>query len=316
MKVDGKKTVAVAGGAGFLGSNLCDRLLEDGFKVICLDNLTTGSTGNILHLLEKEDFIFIEKDIRENFQINCDIVINLASPASPPRYQINPIGTLMINVQGTYNLLELARINKARFIQASTSEIYGDPLEHPQSEGYWGNVNTIGDRSCYDEGKRAAETLCEDFRKHYKMDVTIFRIFNTYGPRMARDDGRVVSNFINQALANDPLTIYGDGSHTRSFCYVDDLIEGFVKVIRSNIPIVGPINLGNPQEFTVLELAEKIINMVGSSSKVIEKKLPNDDPKRRQPNISKAVQILNWEPKINLEEGLIKTIEYFRRKND
>lgn len=316
MKVDEKKTVSVAGGAGFLGSNLCERLLEDGFKVICLDNLTTGSTDNILHLLEKENFIFIEKDIRENFQINCDLVINLASPASPPRYQINPIGTLMTNVQGTYNLLELARINKARFIQASTSEIYGDPLEHPQSESYWGNVNTVGDRSCYDEGKRAAETLCEDFRKHYKMDVTIFRIFNTYGPRMARDDGRVVSNFINQALANEPLTIYGDGSHTRSFCYVDDLIEGFVKVIQSNIPIVGPINLGNPQEFTVLELAEKIINMIGSSSKVIEKKLPNDDPKRRQPNINKAGQILNWEPKINLEEGLTKTIEYFRRKND
>jgi len=308
--------IVIAGGAGFLGSNLCDYLSNSEDEIVCIDNLSSGSLNNINHLFENDNFKFMNIDIRDKFTLNCDVVINMACPASPPKYQADPVGTLMSSVLGTFNLLEMAKKSKARFIQASTSEIYGDPLVHPQNEEYWGNVNSIGDRSCYDEGKRAAETLCEDFRKHYKMDVTILRIFNTYGPRMARDDGRVVSNFINQALINEPLTIYGNGSHSRSFCYVDDLIEGFIKVVRSNFPVVGPINLGNPQEFTVLELAEKIINMVGSSSKVIEKKLPNDDPKRRRPNINKAVQILNWEPKINLDEGLTKTIEYFRRKND
>ena len=309
------KTVLVAGGAGFLGSHLSDILVDKGFEVVCVDNLSTGSESNISHLLDKSTFTFIERDVRENFQFSCDIVVNMASPASPPRYILNPIGTLMTNVQGTYNLLELASLNKARFIQASTSEIYGDPLQHPQTETYWGNVNSIGQRSCYDEGKRAAETLCEDFRKQYRLDVTILRIFNSYGPRMAIDDGRVVSNFINQALLDHAITIYGNGSQTRSFCFVGDLMDAFMRVINSSVPVIGPINVGNPNEMTIVNLAKMIIKLTESKSEMIQLGLPNDDPKRRNPDISGTMSLLDWFPKTSIKDGLLETIEHFRNEN-
>ena len=306
------KKVLVMGGAGFLGTNLCKALLLNGFEVYCLDNLSTGSATNLRSLAKEPNFTFIDHDVRDSFFFPCDWIINLASPASPYRYQLNPVGTLVTNFQGTLNGLELARENGARFLQASTSEIYGDPTVHPQIESYWGNVNPVGDRSCYDEGKRAAETLCSDYRKQYGVNSTIIRIFNTYGPNMARDDGRVVSNFIVQALEGKDITIYGDGTQSRSLCYVEDLIQAFLKIINNDNEIKGPINLGNPEEITINELASKILMLTGSSAKLIYSDLPVDDPKRRKPDITLAKKTLEWEPKTDLSVGLKKTIEYFR----
>ena len=306
------KKVLVMGGAGFLGTNLCKALLLNGFEVYCLDNLSTGSATNLRSLAKEPNFTFIDHDVRDSFFFPCDWIINLASPASPYRYQLNPVGTLVTNFQGTLNGLELARENGARFLQASTSEIYGDPTVHPQIESYWGNVNPIGDRSCYDEGKRAAETLCSDYRKQYGVKFTIIRIFNTYGPNMARDDGRVVSNFIVQSLEGKDITIYGDGTQSRSLCYVEDLIQAFLKIINNDNEIKGPINLGNPEEITINELASKILMLTGSSAKLIYSDLPVDDPRRRKPDITLAKKTLEWEPKTDLSVGLKKTIEYFR----
>jgi len=306
------KKVLVMGGAGFLGTNLCKALLLNGFEVYCLDNLSTGSSTNLRSLAKEPNFTFIDHDVRDSFFFPCDWIINLASPASPYRYQLNPVGTLVTNFQGTLNGLELARENGARFLQASTSEVYGDPTVHPQIESYWGNVNPVGDRSCYDEGKRAAETLCSDYRKQYGVKSTIIRIFNTYGPNMARDDGRVVSNFIVQALEGKDITIYGDGTQSRSLCFVEDLIQAFLKIINNDNEIKGPMNLGNPEEITMNELASKILMLTGSSAKLIYSDLPVDDPKRRKPDITLAKKTLDWEPKTDLNVGLKKTIEYFR----
>ena len=306
------KKVLVMGGAGFLGTNLCKSLLLNGFEVYCLDNLSTGSATNLRSLAKEPNFTFIDHDVRDSFFFPCDWIINLASPASPYRYQLNPVGTLVTNFQGTLNGLELARENGARFLQASTSEVYGDPTVHPQIESYWGNVNPVGDRSCYDEGKRAAETLCSDYRKQYAVKSTIIRIFNTYGPNMARDDGRVVSNFIVQALEGKNITIYGDGTQSRSLCFVEDLIQAFLKIINNDNEIKGPMNLGNPEEITMNELASKILMLTGSSAKLIYSDLPVDDPKRRKPDITLAKKTLDWEPKTDLNVGLKKTIEYFR----
>jgi UDP-glucuronate decarboxylase len=305
------KRVLVLGGAGFLGSNLCSALLDLNFHVQCIDNLSSGSVGNMQILNSNPNFTFLEHDVREKFYVEADVIVNMACPASPPRYQLNPVGTLVTNFQGTLNGLELAREIGARFIQASTSEIYGNPLIHPQVESYWGNVNPIGERSCYDEGKRAAETLCSDFRSQFRVSSTIVRIFNTYGPGMARDDGRVVSNFIVQALENRDITIYGDGRQSRSLCYVSDLIDGFVRIIESNEDIRGPINLGNPLEISMNSLAKKIIMLTKSKSKIVYKKLPSDDPERRMPDIALAKTTLDWLPLVSLEEGLTKTISYF-----
>jgi len=306
------KKVLVMGGAGFLGTNLCKAILLNGFEVYCLDNLSTGSATNLRSLAKEPNFTFIDHDVRDSFFFPCDWIINLASPASPYRYQLNPVGTLVTNFQGTLNGLELARENGARFLQASTSEVYGDPTVHPQIESYWGNVNPVGDRSCYDEGKRAAETLCSDYRKQYAVKSTIIRIFNTYGPNMARDDGRVVSNFIVQALEGKDITIYGDGTQSRSLCFVEDLIQAFLKIINNDNEIKGPMNLGNPEEITMNELASKILMLTGSSAKLIYSDLPLDDPKRRKPDITLAKKTLDWEPKTDLNVGLKKTIEYFR----
>lgn len=308
-------SVLVLGGAGFLGSHLCEALLEANKQVICLDNLSTGSTENLLRISGHPNFTFMEHDVKEKFHFNCDVIVNMASPASPPRYQLNPVGTLLTNFLGTLNGLELARENNARFIQASTSEIYGEPLVHPQKEDYWGNVNPIGPRSCYDEGKRASETLCSDFRKQYKVDSTIIRIFNTYGPRMAIDDGRVVSNFISQALRGDPITLYGDGSQTRSFCFVSDLISGFMKIILNGAPGMGPINLGNPVEISMLDLANLVITLTESKSIIEFAPLPQDDPTRRKPSIELAKSWLDWEPMVEICEGLKRTISEFRNIN-
>lgn len=304
--------ILVTGGAGFLGSNLCDYLLAKKHQVICVDNLFTGSRENIKHLINNPDFQFIEHDIISPLFLKerVDQIYNLACPASPVHYQSDAIRTTKTNTIGVINLLEFAKEHKARIFQASTSEIYGDPLEHPQKESYRGNVNLIGPRACYDEGKRVAETLFFDYHRQNKVDVRVARIFNTYGPKMARDDGRVVSNFILQALAGKPLTIYGAGDQTRSFCYVDDLIEGFHRLMNSDF--IGPVNLGNSGEFTVRELAEKVIALTGSKSKIVHETLPEDDPTKRKPDISLAKSKLGWEPKIPLEEGLKKTIEYFR----
>lgn len=304
------KKVLVTGGAGFIGSHLCEKLLQKGYIVICLDNLFTGSKKNIKTLLENENFRFIEQDIIEPLDIEVDQIYNLACPASPPHYQHDPIKTTKTSVLGILNMLDLAKKYNAKLLQASTSEVYGDPLEHPQKESYWGNVNPIGIRSCYDEGKRCAETLVMDYRRQYNIDTKIIRIFNTYGPNMHPEDGRVVSNFIIQALKNEDITVYGDGTQTRSFCYVSDLIDGIIKTMETN-DITGPINLGNPSERTVLNLAELIIKMTNSSSKIIYKSLPKDDPVRRKPDITLAKEILNWEPTVAIEEGLTKTIEYF-----
>lgn len=307
------KTIVVTGGAGFLGSHLCDRLVKDNM-VICVDNFFTGSKKNVEHLLDNPNFKIVNHDIIEPLFLDdekIDEIYNLACPASPVHYQFNAIRTIKANILGVVNMLGLAIKHKARILQASTSEVYGDPLEHPQKESYFGNVNCIGVRSCYDEGKRCAETLMFDYHRQNNVDIKVVRIFNTYGSRMARDDGRVVSNFITQAISGKDITIYGDGKQTRSFCYVSDLIEGIVKMMGS-VGFLGPVNLGNPNEFTVLELAEKIIYLSGSKSKIVFKELPSDDPKQRQPDISLAKENLDWMPVVELENGLRNTIEFFR----
>lgn len=304
--------VLVTGGAGFLGSHLCDRLIEAGNEVICVDNLFTGSKDNIRHLLAHPKFEFICHDITNPLgDIKVDQIYNLACPASPPYYQYDPIKTAQTSVFGAMNMLELAKKVRARILQASTSEVYGDPLIHPQPESYRGNVNTIGIRSCYDEGKRMAETLFFDYHRQHDVDIKVIRIFNTYGPRMDANDGRVVSNFIVQALKGEDITIYGDGKQTRSFCYVDDLIEGMIRMMNSE-NFTGPVNLGNPGEFTMLELAQKVLELTGSHSKLVYMPLPGDDPTQRKPVIALAKEKLDWEPAIALEEGLKKTIEYFK----
>jgi len=303
--------ILVTGGAGFLGSHLCDRLLKDGHEVVCLDNLFTGRKSNIAHLLTQPSFEFVRHDVIDPFKFEVEQIYNLACPASPPHYQFNPIKTTKTSVMGAINCLGLAKRVKARVFQASTSEVYGDPAVHPQPETYWGNVNPIGRRSCYDEGKRCAETLFFDYYRENKVDIRVARIFNTYGPRMHPNDGRVVSNFIMQALRGEDLTIYGDGTQTRSFCYVDDLIEGFIRLMNQ-AETVGPINLGNPGEFTMQQLAELTIKLVGGKSRIVQKPLPSDDPKQRQPDITLAKKYLKWEPTVPLEEGLKRTIAYFR----
>jgi UDP-glucuronate decarboxylase len=306
--------ILVTGGAGFLGSHLCDRLAKRGFHVVCMDNLYTGSEENISHLLGLTNFEFLQQDVVEPVDLQFDVIYNLACPASPPHYQRDPVATTRTSVLGAMNMLDLARKNNIPILQASTSEVYGDPEIHPQTETYWGNVNPIGDRSCYDEGKRCAETLFFDYHRQYATQVRVVRIFNTYGPRMHPNDGRVVSNFIVQALLGQDLTIYGDGRQTRSFCYVDDMIDGFLNMMESSNSFIGPVNLGNPNEFTMLELAEKVRELIGGSSKLVFKPLPSDDPKQRKPDISLAKEKLSWVPTIELEEGLSKTIEYFRKK--
>ncbi len=302
----------VTGGAGFLGSHLCDRLLADGHEVICLDNFFTGSKRNIEHLLARPDFELMRHDVIDPFKAEVDRIYNLACPASPPHYQYNAIKTVKTSVMGAIHCLGLAKRTRARVFQASTSEVYGDPAVHPQPESYWGNVNPIGIRSCYDEGKRLAETLFMDYHRQNGVDIRIVRIFNTYGPRMHPDDGRVVSNFIVQALRGEDLTIYGDGTQTRSFCYVDDLIEGFVRLME-HPAITGPVNIGNPGEFTMLELAELVLKKTGGKSKITHLPLPGDDPKQRQPDISLAGEALGWKPTVALDDGLDRTIDYFRR---
>ena len=308
------KKILVTGGAGFLGSHLCDRLIEQGHQVLCLDSLFTGSRNNVEGLIKHPNFTFIKHDVVDPINVEkVDEIYNLACPASPVHYQFNPIHTMKTSVMGALNVLELARKTGAKVFQASTSEVYGDPSVHPQPEEYWGNVNTIGIRSCYDEGKRAAETLFFDYQRVHGVKIKVVRIFNTYGPRMAADDGRVVSNFIVQALKGQDLTVYGDGSQTRSFCYADDLVEGFMRLMNAGDDVVGPINMGNPGEFTMVELAEKVLRLTGSTSKLIHMPLPQDDPKQRRPDITKAKQLLNWEPTIALEQGLERTIAYFRK---
>ena len=304
------KRIIITGGAGFLGSHLCERLLNEGNHIICVDNFFTGSYENIKHLTNNKNFEIIRHDIIAPIHIECDEIYNFACPASPIHYQRNPVHTFKTSVFGILNMLNLARECNARLLQASTSEVYGDPLEHPQKETYWGHVNPDGIRSCYDEGKRGAETLMMDYNRQYKTDIKIIRIFNTYGPRMNENDGRVVSNFIIQALKNIPITVYGDGSQTRSFCYCDDLIDGTIKMMnRENF--IGPVNLGNPIEMPVIDFAKIIIKATNSKSEIIFKELPKDDPVKRQPDISLAKEKLNWQPKYNLEDGLKKTIEYF-----
>ena len=306
------KQILVTGGAGFIGSHLCERLLKDGNNVICMDNYFTGLKQNIVHLLDNPYFELVRHDVTFPYYVEVDEIYNLACPASPIHYQFDPVSTTKTSVIGAINMLGLAKRTKARILQASTSEVYGDPIVHPQEESYWGNVNPIGVRSCYDEGKRCAETLFMDYHRQNKVDVKIIRIFNTYGPRMRPDDGRVVSNFIMQALKGEDITIYGDGKQTRSFQYVDDLVEGMVRMMASE-NFTGPVNLGNPGEFTMLELAEIILKMTNSKSKIIFTPLPSDDPKQRKPDITLAKEKLNgWEPKIRLEEGLIDTIKYFK----
>ena len=305
------KRILVTGGAGFLGSHLCDRLLADGNDVICLDNLFTGSKDNIRHLLANPYFEFIRHDVTEPIRLEVDQIYNLACPASPVHYQYNPIKTAKTSVLGALNMLGLAKRTRARILQASTSEVYGNPQVHPQPESYWGSVNPIGIRSCYDEGKRLAETLFFDYHRQNGVDIRVIRIFNTYGPRMNPLDGRVVSNFIVQALRGEDITVYGDGTQTRSFCYVDDLIEGMVRMMEAE-DFTGPVNLGNPGEFTMLELAEKVIRLTGSQSRMVHEPLPGDDPAQRRPVIDLAKEKLGWQPTVELEEGLRRTIAYFR----
>ena len=305
------KRILVTGGAGFLGSHLCDRLVEAGNDVVCMDNYFTGSKQNILHLTDKPNFELLRHDVTDPFKVECDEIYNLACPASPPHYQYNAIKTVKTSVMGAINCLGAAKRTKAKVFQASTSEVYGDPEVHPQPESYWGNVNPIGIRSCYDEGKRVAETLFMDYHRQNGVDIRIVRIFNTYGPRMNPEDGRVVSNFIVQALRGQDITIYGDGMQTRSFCYVDDLVEGFIRLMNQD-SIIGPVNIGNPGEFTMIELAEKVLQKVGGSSKLTFLPLPGDDPKQRQPDISLAKEKLDWAPTISLSDGLDRTIEYFK----
>ncbi len=305
------KRILVTGGAGFIGSHLCERLLKEGNEVICLDNLFTSNKDNIAPMMDNKYFEFIRHDIIHPIYLEIDEIYNLACPASPIHYQYNPIKTIKTSVMGAINMLGLAKRVKAKILQASTSEVYGDPLVHPQYEEYWGNVNPIGPRSCYDEGKRCTESLFINYYFQNKVRIKIARIFNTYGPRMHPNDGRVVSNFIIQAIQNKPITIYGDGSQTRSFCYVDDMLDGLIKLMNTGDDIIGPINLGNPSEFKIIELAEMIIDLTNSKSEIIHLSLPEDDPIRRQPDITKAKSILEWQPKISLEEGLVKTIDYF-----
>jgi len=307
-----KKKILVTGGAGFLGSHLCERLLNDGHEVACLDNYFTGQKQNVVHLLNNPYFELIRHDVTMPFFIEVDEIYNLACPASPIHYQYNPIKTMKTSVMGAINMLGLAKRIKAKILQSSTSEVYGDPQVHPQTESYWGHVNPIGERSCYDEGKRAAETLFINYHKQNNVRIKIIRIFNTYGPRMHPNDGRVVSNFIVQALKGENISIYGDGGQTRSFCYVDDLIEGMVRMMNSREDFTGPVNIGNPGEFTILQLAQKVIQLTNSSSKIIYQPLPSDDPMQRKPDITLARKELGWEPKIQLEEGLVKTIDFFK----
>lgn len=308
------KRILVTGGAGFIGSHLCKRLLEEGNRVICLDNFFTGSKDNVKELTENENFEVIEHDVTEKFTAQVDEIYNLACPASPPHYQYDSVKTLKTSVLGILNMLELAKETNAKILQASTSEVYGNPTVHPQTENYWGNVNPVGIRSCYDEGKRCAETLINDFHRQYNLETRIIRIFNTYGPNMDINDGRIVSNAIVQALQGKDITIYGSGEQTRSFCYVDDLVDGMIKMMNNKKGITGPINLGNPSERTILNLVEIIIKLTNSKSKLVFLPLPQDDPVKRQPNIEKAKAELGWEPKIDIETGLAKTIEYFDRK--
>lgn len=304
--------ILVTGGAGFIGSHLCDHLISEGHDVLCLDNFFTGSKDNIVHLMDNHRFELIRHDVTQPILLEAEQIYNLACPASPVHYQYNPVKTTKTSVMGTINMLGLAKRVKARILQASTSEVYGDPKVHPQKEDYWGNVNCIGPRSCYDEGKRVAETLMFDYERQNNVDIRIIRIFNTYGPKMAENDGRVVSNFIIQALRGEDITIYGDGSQTRSFCYVDDLVEGMVKMMGID-GFTGPVNLGNPDEFTILQLAQKVLEMTSSKSKISFKPLPQDDPTQRQPDISLAKEKLDWVPGVRLAEGLGKTIDYFER---
>jgi len=308
------KKILVTGGAGFLGSHLCERLVKEGHHVLCVDNYFTGSKRNIDHLLDYHNFDVIRQDVCLPLYVEVDEIYNLACPASPNHYQADPIQTAKTCFLGAYNVLGLAKRTGARVVHASTSEIYGDPIVHPQNESYWGNVNPIGIRSCYDEGKRVAETLCFDYQRQHDIDVRVMRIFNTYGPRMAANDGRVVSNFVVQAIGGDALTVYGEGEQTRSFCYVDDLIDGMMLLMQAE-SIEGPVNLGNPHEFTVIELARMVIEMTQSSSSIVHLELPKDDPKQRKPDITKAKKLLGWEPKIQLKDGLAKTVNYFKSLN-
>lgn len=307
------KRILVTGGAGFLGSHLCDRLIKDGHDVLCVDNFFTGSKTNIAHLVVNPYFELMRHDVTFPLYVEVDQIYNLACPASPIHYQFDPVQTTKTSVHGAINMLGLAKRVKARIFQASTSEVYGDPMVHPQPEGYWGNVNPIGPRSCYDEGKRCAETLFFDYYRQHNLDIKVARIFNTYGPRMHPNDGRVVSNFIVQAIKGEDITIYGDGQQTRSFCYVDDMIEGFVRLMNSPDGFTGPVNLGNPGEYTMLQLSEAILKLSKSSSKLINKPLPQDDPRQRKPDIALAQSDLGWIPKVNLEDGLKETIDYFRQ---
>jgi len=306
------KRILITGGAGFLGSHLCDRILAQGHDVLCLDNLFTGNKDNIRHLLGHPNFEFVRHDITQPIYLEVDEIYNLACPASPVHYQYNPIKTIKTSVMGAINTLGLAKRVKAKILQASTSEVYGDPEIHPQQEEYWGRVNPIGIRSCYDEGKRAAECLMMDYRRQNGVPIKIVRIFNTYGPRMAIDDGRVVSNFIVQALRGEDITVYGKGAQTRSFCYCDDLIDGIIRMMATPDEVVGPVNLGNPSEFTILELAENVVRLTGSASRIVFRPLPQDDPTQRRPDITKARRLLSWHPRVPLAEGLAKTIAYFR----
>jgi UDP-glucuronate decarboxylase len=305
------KRVLVTGGAGFLGSHLCERLVERGDEVLCVDNYFTGRRSNVAHLMERPNFELMRHDVTFPLYVEVDEIYNLACPASPIHYQFDPVQTTKTSVHGAINMLGLAKRVRAKMFQASTSEIYGDPHVHPQTEEYWGNVNPIGPRSCYDEGKRCAETLCFDYHRQHNLRIKVVRIFNTYGPRMHPGDGRVVSNFIVQALKGEPITVYGEGNQTRAFCYVDDLIEGFVRMMASPDDVTGPVNLGNPGEFTIRELAEKVLAITGSRSRLEFRPLPENDPMQRRPDISRAKALLNWQPTIALDEGLAKTIAYF-----
>jgi len=307
------KCVLVTGGAGFLGSHLCERLLEAGQEVLCVDNLYTGRRENIVHLMENKSFEFMRHDICIPLYVEVDEIYNLACPASPIHYQFDPVQTTKTSVHGSINMLGLAKRVKAKILQASTSEVYGDPIVHPQPETYWGHVNPIGLRACYDEGKRCAETLFFDYHRQHKLRIKVARVFNTYGPRMHPNDGRVVSNFILQALQGENLTVYGDGSQTRSFCYVDDLIDGFVRLMQSPDDFTGPVNLGNPVEMTMLELAEKVLAITGSDSRIVYEPLPSDDPNQRRPDITKAKEALDWTPRVGLDEGLERTVAYFKQ---
>lgn len=308
------KRILVTGGAGFVGSFLCERLLKSGHDVVCVDNLFTGNKRNIAHLLSNPYFEFIRHDVTFPLHIEVDEIYNMACPASPVHYQFDPVQTIKTNVHGAINMLGLAKRLKAKILQASTSEVYGDPAVHPQPEEYWGNVNPIGPRSCYDEGKRCAETLFFDYHRMHQLRIKVARIFNTYGPRMQMNDGRVVSNFVVQALRNKDITVYGDGEQTRSFCYIDDMVDGLIRLMESGDSITGPINLGNPGEFTIRELAEIVLNITGSSSKIVHRPLPMDDPKQRKPNISRAQELLNWRPTVKLREGLARTVAYFEKQ--